>query len=153
MSQFIRSGKDFWSGVIYIAFGAAAIALSRDYGMGTAMKMGPAYFPTILSILLIAIGGISLVRSFVKPGTPIGALGIKGLVLTLSSIVLFGFLVRNAGLLIALPVMVMVSSYASSRFRWHYSLVMAAGMTLFCMLVFLKGLGVPIPILGLWFEQ
>lgn len=153
MSQFVRSAKDFWAGIIYIVIGAAAILLSRDYGMGTAMKMGPAYFPTILSGLLIVIGCISFVRSFLKPGTAISAFGVKGLVLTITSIVLFGFLVRNAGLIIAVPALVMISSYASSRFRWKYSLILAAGMTMFCVLVFLKGLGVPIPILGLWFEQ
>jgi hypothetical protein len=152
MSQFIRSGKDFWTGFIYIAFGSAAIILSRDYGMGTAMKMGPAYFPTILSGLLIAIGSISLVRSLLKPGSPVGAFGIKGLVLIIVSIVLFGVLVRTAGLIIALPVLVILSSYASSRFRWHYSLALAAGMTVFCILVFQKGLGVPLQILGSWFE-
>ena len=153
MSQFIRNVKDFWTGVIYIAFGFAAIIISRDYGMGAAVKMGPAYFPTILSVLLILIGVISLVRSFIKQGSPVGAFAFKGLILVIASIVLFGFIVRGAGLIIALPVLVIVSSYASSRFRWQYSLVLAVGLTVFCILIFQKGLGVPLPILGSWFGQ
>lgn len=153
MGQFIRNVKDFWTGIIYIAFGFAAVILSRDYGMGTAVKMGPAYFPTILSILLILIGVISLVRSFIKKGSPVGAFAFKGLLLITISIILFGFIVRGAGLIIALPVLVMVSSYASSRFRWQYSLVLAAGLTVFCILIFQKALGVPLPILGSWFGQ
>lgn len=153
MSRIIRNMKDFWTGVIYIAFGSAAIIIGRDYGMGTAVKMGPAYFPTILSTLLIAIGGISLVRSFLKPGSPVGAFALRGLVLITASIILFGLILRDAGLIIALPVLVIISSYASRHFRWQYSLMFAVGLTVFCIFIFLKGLGVPIPILGSWFGQ
>jgi putative tricarboxylic transport membrane protein len=151
MSQLIRNGKDFWIGVVYVAFGSVAIIISRDYGMGTALKMGPSYFPIILGGLLIVIGVISLIRSFIKPGSPFGAFAFKGLLLITASIILFGFIVRGAGLVIALPLLVIISSYASIRFRWKYSLVLAVGLTIFCILVFLKGLGVPLPILGSWF--
>jgi hypothetical protein len=151
MSQLIRNEKDFWIGVVYVAFGSAAIIICRDYSMGTALKMGPSYFPTILGSLLILIGIISLVRSFVKPGTPFGVFALKGLILIIASIILFGFIVRWAGLVIALPLLVIISSYASIQFRWKYSLTLAAGLTIFCILVFLKGLGVPLPILGSWF--
>lgn len=153
MSQPIRNVKDFWTGVVYIAFGSTAIIISRDYGMGTALKMGPAYFPTILSSLLILIGLISLIRSFIKPGSPFGAFALRGLVLIIASIILFGFIVRGAGLVIALPVLVIISSYASIRFHWKYSLALSVGLTIFCILVFLKGLGVPLPVLGSWFGR
>lgn len=153
MNLCVRNLKDFWTGVLYIAFGAAAIIISRDYGMGTALKMGPSYFPVILSSLLILIGAISLVRSFIKPGTPFGVFALRGLVLIISGIILFGVIVRGAGLVVALPVLVIISAYASTRFRWKYSIALAAGLTVFCILVFLKGLGVPLPILGPWFGQ
>ncbi|HWR59278.1 MAG TPA: tripartite tricarboxylate transporter TctB family protein, partial [Thermodesulfovibrionales bacterium] len=63
--------KDFWSGIIYVAFGVAAIIIARDYKMGTALKMGPAYFPTVISVFLITVGIISIVRSFIKQGSPV----------------------------------------------------------------------------------
>ena len=147
----IRSYKDFWTGLIYIFFGSSAIIIARDYGMGTATKMGPSYFPTVLSGLIIIIGIISLVRSFLKTGTPIGRFTFKGLALIIASTVLFGLLVRGTGLVIALPLLVIVSAFASKDFRWVPSLLMAAGLTLFCIAVFLKGLGIPLPILGSWF--
>jgi len=146
----IRSYKDFWTGLIYIFFGSSAIIIARDYGMGTATKMGPSYFPAVLSSLLILIGIISLVRSFLKTGTPLGKFAFKGLALVIASTVLFGLLVRGAGLIIALPLLVIVSAFASREFRWVPSLLMAAGLTLFCIAVFLKGLGIPLPILGSW---
>ena len=146
-----RNPKDFWTGLIYIAFGSAAIVIASDYGMGTAVKMGPAYFPTILGALLIGIGAISVIRSFVVPGAPIGAFAFKGLILVSVSVVLFGFVVRGAGLAVALPLLIIISAWASSRFRWGSTLLMAAGLTIFCALVFLKGLGIPLPIIGPWF--
>lgn len=65
--------------------------------------------------------------------------------------VLFGFIVRGAGMAIALPLLVIISAYASNRFSWKYALALAAGVTVFCILVFQVGLGVPLPILGSWF--
>ena len=146
----MRNAKDFWTGLIYIFFGSSAILIARDYSMGTAIKMGPAYFPTILGGLLVTIGVISVIRSFVIPGPAIGALAIKGLVLVTISVVVFGFVVRGLGVAIAVALLIIVSAYGSTPFRWRPTLVMAAGLTIFCVLVFLKGLGIPLPIIGPW---
>jgi hypothetical protein len=145
-----RNPKDFWTGLLYILFGASAIFIGRDYNMGTAFKMGPAYFPTILGAVLAVIGAIAVTRSFITPGTPIGAFAFKGLALVIVSVIVFGLLVRDAGLVVALPLLVIVSAYASARFRWRTTLIMAAGLTVFCVLVFIKGLGIPLPIIGPW---
>lgn len=153
MNPIADNGKDFWTGVIYIFVGAAALFISRDYDMGTAVKMGPAYFPTILSVLLMVIGIISIVRSFLKSGSPIGVIAWRGLVLIVVSTLLFGMIVRRAGVIIALPLLVIVSSYASLRFSWKYTLAEAAVITIFCILIFLQGLGVPLPLLGSWFKN
>ena len=146
----IRSAKDFWTGLLYIVFGSSAVLIARDYSMGTAIKMGPAYFPTILGGLLLVIGVISMIRSFVVPGPPIGAFAFKQLVLVTVSVVFFGFVMRGLGLAIALPLLIIASAYGSTRFRWRATLLIAAGLTIFCVFVFLKGLGIPLPILGPW---
>jgi len=146
-----RNPKDFWTGLIYIFFGSSAMFIAREYGMGTALKMGPAYFPTILGGVLVGIGVISVIRSFIVPGAPISAFAFKGLTLVSASVVVFGLIVRGAGLAIALPLLVIISAYASAKFRWRPTLIMAAGLTIFCVLVFLKGLGIPLPTIGPWF--
>ena len=153
MTLHIRNPKDFWTAVIYIAIGSIFLIISRDYPMGSTLKMGPAYFPTVLSSLLIIIGIISLARSFIQRGTPIGSFTFRGLLLVVTATILFGLIVRGAGLVITLPALVIISAYASIRFRWKESIALAAGLTLFCILVFLKGLGVPLPILGSWFTR
>ena len=142
--------KDLLAGLIYIFFGLSAILIARDYNMGTAFKMGPAYFPTALSILLIVVGSISVLRAFVLPGTPIGAISLKGLALVTASIVVFGLVVRGAGLAIALPLLLFISAAGSVKFSWQTMSMVAVGLTIFCILVFVKGLGVPLPIIGPW---
>ncbi len=146
-----RNPKDFWTGIIYIAFGAAAIIIGCDYGMGTPRKMGPAFFPVVLSVILIVIGLISLVRSFIRPGSPIGRFAIRGIVMVTGATVLFGIIARGAGLAVALPALVIISAYASSRFQWRTSIMLAIVLTVSCILIFLKGLGIPLPVLGPWF--
>jgi putative tricarboxylic transport membrane protein len=145
-----RNPKDFWTGLVYIFFGSSAILIAREYSMGTAIKMGPAYFPTILGGLLLVIGAISVIRSFVVPGAPIGGGAFKGLILVSVSVLVFGFVVRGAGLVVALPLLIIISAVASSRFRWRPTLIMVVGLTIFCVLVFIKGLGIPLPIVGPW---
>jgi putative tricarboxylic transport membrane protein len=147
----ISSPKDFWSGAIYAFFGLSAVLIARDYDMGSALKMGPAYFPTLLGWLLTAIGIVSVVRGFVVRGTAVGGFAIKAVLMIIGATVLFGLTVRGAGLAVALPILVIFSAAASKRFRFLPILLMAAGLTLFCVVVFLKGLGVPLPVIGDWF--
>jgi putative tricarboxylic transport membrane protein len=137
--------------VIYVAVGASAVAIARDYGLGTAFRMGPGYFPTALGGLLVVIGLVSLMRAAVRAGDPLPPTRIKGLLAVTAAALAFGLLVRRTGLVVALPLLVLVSAAASARFRWGPALALAAGLTLFCTVVFLKGLGVPLPILGRWF--
>jgi hypothetical protein len=151
LRSLIRGPKDFSAALIYLAIGVSTIVIGRDYPMGTAFKMGPAYFPTLLASLLSFIGLISLIRSFLRKGEPIPALAWKPLLLITASTVVFGLLVRGAGMVIALPLFVLMTSFASVKFRWGPSLLLAAAATVFCTLVFVTGLGVPLPIIGRWF--
>lgn len=153
MNSLIRSPKDFCAALIYLGIGLGTILIGRDYQMGTAFKMGPAYFPTVLAVLLSFIGVISLIRSFIRKGEPIPAFAWKQLLIIVASTVVFGLLVKGAGLAIALPLFVMMASYASVKFRWVPSLVLAASTTIVCVLVFVKALGVPLPIIGRWFSS
>ena len=51
-----RNNKDVWAGLILIGIGAAAMIISRNYRFGSALRMGPGFFPTILGGILIAFG-------------------------------------------------------------------------------------------------
>ncbi len=152
-SQRIRAPKDFWAGLIYIAFGVAALWIGADYRMGTAGRMGPGYFPKVLAWLLIGLGALSLVRSFVSTGEPITAVAIKPMLLILLGCALFGVLLQPLGLLAALLALCLVSAAASREFTFDW--MATAGLfalVAFCAVVFVKGLGVPMPLIGRWLE-
>lgn len=152
MPSFIRNPQDFWSGVIFLVLGLAAVIIGRDYAMGSAGRMGPAYFPTALGGLLAVIGTVSLIRSFIRHGEPIGNFSIKSLLLITVAVLLFGFLMRGAGLMLAILVLVMISGYASIKFKALSFFAVAVGMAVFCVLVFVVGLGLPMPMFGSWFQ-
>lgn len=151
MRVLISNPKDFWSGAIFIGFGLTAVLIGRDYSMGTAGRMGPGYFPTILGGLLATIGAVAVVRSMLTQGAAISRFTLKGLGLVLGATLLFGVLVRGAGLPIAIVVMVLLSGLASIKFKLVPFAIVAIGMAIFCSLVFVKALGLPMPLIGNWF--
>ena len=151
MASFIRDPKDFLSGLMFLSIGGAAIVLASDYPIGQAVRMGPGYFPVVLGGLLCLIGAICMIRSLIRPGTtPLEGLAVKPLLLVTLSTLLFGLLLRNAGMVAALAASIFVSSFASSKFTWKAAVLTFVLLTLFCYLVFAKALGLPITLLGPW---
>jgi hypothetical protein len=144
--------KDFWSGVIFVAVGLAAVGFGRNHPMGTVMRMGPAYFPTVLGGLLTLIGLIAIGRALLVRGLPVGRLAYGKLALVTAANVLFALLLRPLGLVGALVILVVVSAYASARFRWPVALALAVGLAVGSSIIFVWLLGLPIPIIGTWFE-
>ncbi|RJG03727.1 tripartite tricarboxylate transporter TctB family protein [Noviherbaspirillum sedimenti] len=151
MPSIIRHPKDFWTGVIFLALGLAAMIIGRDYPMGTAGRMGPAYFPTVLGGLLALVGAAAVGRSFFRSGEAVEKFAVKQLLLILAAVLLFGFLIRGAGLVVAVMTTVAVSAFAYQRFRPVPVLLLAGGLVAFSVLVFVKLLGLPIAIVGPWF--
>jgi Tripartite tricarboxylate transporter TctB family len=150
----IRAEKDFWAGMMYVALAAAFLWFGRDYRMGAAARMGPGYFPITLGWILAGFGAVSILRSLLVAGEPIGGIAWRKLAVITLSVVLFGLMLEKAGLVIALPVLVIVSAFASKDSVFDLkALAILAALTIFCILVFVKGLGVPMPILGSWFAD
>src|SRR5262245_37949152 len=147
----LRNPRDFFAGLMFLAFGLAFLVLAQDYQLGTARRMGPGYFPVGLAILLIAIGGAVLARSVVAPGEAIRGFAWGTLLIITASVVLFGFLVQRAGLVVAVAALTLTAGYASRSFRLTPALALALALAGFCVLIFVKGLGLPLPVLGAWF--
>lgn len=152
LSTPIRNPKDFGTGLIYLILGGAAVYLALDYGMGTSTRMGPGYFPSVLGGLLLVFGAVAIIRSFLRPGTPIGGFAWKAMILVIAGTLLFAFLIRTAGLPIAMVVLVLLSASASAKFAFEWKATAGlVALVAFCALVFVKALGVPMPLLGSWF--
>ena len=143
----IRNPKEFGSGLLFVAFGVAAIAIGAAYPVGTAARMGPGYFPRGLAFILIGLGAILILRSFRDPGTPIVMKDLKPLLIVLGSVVLFGLTVVPLGLVLATVLLIVVSSTASHEFRWKEAVIASVLLSAFVVAAFGYGLKLQLPIL------
>ncbi len=142
----LRDNQDFWGGVMLIVTGAVAVYMARNYGFGTALRMGPGYFPTVLGVILILFGLFFVGRSFTSEERIEGTWSLRALIVIPISFVLFGILMTNAGLVAALMVLIYGGSMATPEFRPIEALLLAIGLTFFCIVIFVWGIGLPYPL-------
>ena len=148
MNSSILSKKDFWAGLMLIAIGAAAILIARDYPFGTALRMGPGYFPVVLGALLIVFG-LGILASGLRRGETIaGTWSPRALVLLPLSLLLFGLLMQYAGFVPALLVLIIGSAAAGSEFKFMEVLLFALALTALAVAVFVWALGLPYPLIA-----
>lgn len=144
----IKSQKDFWSGVMFAAFGLFFAWFATDYPMGTAARMGPGYFPFWLGVITALLGAM-IALSAMRPGAKqdkVGKFDFRVNLLVLGSVVLFGLLLRPLGLYVSLAVLVIVSSLASHEFGWKVTLANTVFLIVFSYLAFVRGLGLIFPL-------
>ena len=138
----IRNQKDFWAGLMFIAFGAFFAGFGTQYTIGTAAKMGPGYFPISLGVLLMILGALVSLAALRPKAQEEVVTKFDWFVLgwILGAVVLFGLLLGPAGLVIALAVLIGVSSYASHEFHPVATLINAIVLIVGCYVIFVWGL-------------
>jgi Tripartite tricarboxylate transporter TctB family len=145
--------KDFWIGLLYLGFGGLALYLGWDYKFGTAGRMGPGYFPLVLAWMLVGLGFASLVRSVLVKGTQVEQVGWLPLTLIMTAVVCFAFLLPRVGAFVSLCTLCIISAMASDLFKYEAKTTLGLILAvLACVIVFVNGLGVPMPLLGSWLE-
>jgi hypothetical protein len=146
-----KAQKDVIAGVIFAALGLAFALASLRYDLGTALRMGPGYFPLVLGGALVFLGvGIVAQGVFSGDREPLGAIPWRGLVLLTLAVLFFGFTVRRLGLAPALFGAVLLAAFSSHRTTVVMALAMAVGLTALCSLIFVQLLSLPVPLLGPW---
>ena len=143
---FIRHPKDFFAGILFIAFGVAAIVIGSNYALGTAARMGPGYFPRILGLLLIALGLALALRALRLDGSPIPRFVWRPLVVVLGSVLAFGLMVNHAGVVVSTIFLIVAASAASHEFRLRESLISGVALAALAVGVFVIGLKLQLPI-------
>jgi len=146
----IKSQKDFWSGLMFVVVGIAFAWGATNYSFGASARPGPGYFPFGLGILMAVLGAIVLFQSLTietETGDPIGAWAWKPLAIVVGAVAAFGWLLPHMGMVIALPLLVILSSLASHEFTWGGALASSVFLTVFSWLIFIKGLGLTIPLI------
>ena len=139
--------KNFLSGLFFIGVGGLGIFMAQDYPMGTALRMGPGYFPIVLSALLILFGIYCLVQGLLKPEKLPGNWSPRALLILPLATVVFGVLMEHAGFIPALIALTFISAYAGNEFKFMEVLLMAIGLTVGSWALFIWGLGLPYPLI------
>ncbi len=143
----IKSPKDFWAGLMFIGVGVFFVVWALiHYQMGTAVRMGPAYFPTMLGGLLAFLGLLTLVESVAMVGPPVPKFSFRPLILISVACVAYGYLMKPLGLILATAALVFIAAFGGHEFRWKEVTILYLALIVFSILVFVKGLTLPFPI-------
>jgi hypothetical protein len=145
----IKSQKDFWSGLMFVVTGIGFAWGALNYSFGNSARPGPGYFPFGLGILTAVLGAIILFKALTiesPGGDPVGHIAWKPMAIITFSVVLFGLLLPRLGMVITLPILVLISAWASHEFHIKGAAINATVLTVFSWLIFIKGLNLTIPL-------
>jgi len=144
----LNANMDFLAGLLLLTIGAGAFYMALDFPFGSALRMGPGFFPRVLAGILMGFGVFVLARGLVQKEPVEGRWGFKPLAFLIASLVAFGWSMEHLGFLPALAVLFVLAAAASHEFRWIEVLLLALFMSGFAYLVFIWGLGLPYPLFG-----
>ena len=144
--MFVRAPKDFWSGLMFLAFAAVTLVAANGYSMGRGGRMGPGHFPTVLGAVLAVLGLILLIRSFAIDGEAMERIQLRPLIVLTICVILFGLMIQPLGLVIALTVTTFVAALAGRDIRLKEAALLSVGLTLLAVLIFVLALRLPLPI-------
>jgi hypothetical protein len=143
----IRLSTDFLTGLLFLALGAFAIIYGSRYPIGTASRMGPGYYPLLVSSGLVLLGIVLVVRSFFLAGDELEAINPRPLFFVLIGTLAFGLLIEHSGFVLAGILVVFLSRFADRDFRLLEVSVLAACLVAFIAGLFHFGLGLPLKLL------
>jgi hypothetical protein len=140
--------KDFLAGLMFIGVGGGAMLMARDYPFGSALRMGPGYFPTVLGAIVAVLGVWVLVQGLLKQQPVTRTWSLRALIVLPLTALVFGIMMEVAGFIPALVVLAVMSAFASPEFKVVEQGLLAIGLTVLSVGLFIYGLGLPYPLFG-----
>ncbi len=141
----IRGPREFYGGLALIGLALFAFWAARDLAGGES-SFGPASIPHAYATLLLVLGTVVSIVGLAVDAPAIERYAFRGPVLVVLSIVCFASLIRPAGLALASFVTFMIGAFASAETRWFEALLAAVALTVFCAVLFVSLLGLPVRI-------
>lgn len=146
-----KARRDILAGLVFIAFGAAFALVSTTYEVGTPLRMGPGYFPLVLGGILVLLGMLIIGKGFIAgEGGEIGRPPWRALALLVVAIIFFGITVRGLGLVPSLFVTVVLAAMAARGIGARYVVLVAVGLTVLCVVIFVYALQLRLSLIGPW---
>jgi len=144
----IKSQRDFYSGLMFMAVGAAFAWGATTYTIGEGARMGPGYFPLMLGLLLAGMGGFITFEALVvdtEDGEPIGTWAWQPLAFIIGANLLFGILLGGLpsvglpamGMIIAIYGLTFVSALAGDEFNLKEVAILATVLAIGSYLAFI----------------
>lgn len=137
-------------GALFVAAGIFFAWQSQTMTLGTAVRMGPGYFPFVLSLVLLVLGAIITIRSINFTSEGFGSIAWRGMLFILAAPIFFGLTVRGLGFVPSLFFTAFIASFASQKMTLRMSLLLCMLLTIFSVAVFTYGLGLPFHRFGPW---
>jgi hypothetical protein len=141
----VKSPQDVGAGLVFLAIGVAGLYFGADLSFGTSARMGPGYFPTLLSLSIIAIGLIVGFQGMTVDGPPIEPMQLRPIAFIIAAILIFGFLIESIGLALTAIALTVLAAFARREVNWIETLLLGVGLALFTVGVFVYLLGQALP--------
>jgi len=142
----IKSPQDLGAAFVFILIGAAGFYFGWDLRTGSASRMGPGYFPMLLSGCIILIGLVVGARALIIEGPAVERFQLRPLSLLVIAALIFGYLIEEIGLAISGVLMILVATYAGREARLKEAVILSIVLTAFSIIVFVWALGQPLPV-------
>lgn len=143
----ISNPRDFWAGLAFGGFGLfMAVYAATHYALGTAVRMGPGYFPVWIGGIVALLGLVLALHALRFDGPALPSFHWRPIAFVLVGAIGYGYLLKPLGLVLATMLAVVVTAAGGYEFRLRESLLLAAGLALFSVVVFVYGLGLPFPL-------
>ena len=147
----IANPRDFWAGVVFGGFGLfMAVYAATHYNLGTAIRMGPGYFPTWIGGIVALLGLALALTSLRVAGPGLPQWHWRPTLLVLAGGIAYGYMLKPLGLVVATIIAVLITAAGGYEFRLREALLLAVALAIFSVLVFVYALGLPFP---LWPEM
>lgn len=153
----IKSQKDFFCGLMFMAVGGAFAWGASTYNVGTGARMGPGYFPLMLGVLLAVIGAAITFTALVvetEGGGKIGKIAWKPLIFVISANVVFGILLAGVpaikfpafGMIVAIYALTFIASMAEDGWKFKTTLILATVLAVGSYIAFVLALKLQFPV-------
>ena len=142
----IKSPQDLGAAVVFVAIGLASAYFGKDLSFGTAGRMGPGYFPLILSWIIVGVGFVLGLAAVTIEGPSIEPIQLRPITVIIAAILVFGLLISSAGLAIAAVLLTVLAAYARRDVNLTEAVLLGIGLAAFTVVVFVYGLSQPLPV-------
>ena len=145
----LLTDKNVLSGLLFMGVAVLGLWLSRDYPVGTALRMGTGYVPRLLCWLLLVLGAVVLLQG-VQRSESVTGVAWRPLVFVTVSLVLFALAIERLGLVVAIVLLVGVGALATRSLKPAETAAAALVLIVLCWAIFILGLGLAIPVWPEW---